>query len=40
MRMRTKCSGVAAGVMLVKIRALEPEQCHFYDGSAALDIRY
>ena len=32
--MKTKSSG--AGATFMNRRALEPELCHFYDGSAAL----
>jgi len=34
--MKIKSSGAEAGTMFMKRRAPEPEQCHFYDGSAAL----
>jgi len=34
-QMKTKRNSIA-GDMFMKRRALEPELCHFYDGSAAL----
>jgi len=34
--MKTKSFGAGAGAMFMKRRAPEPEQSHFYDGSAAL----
>jgi len=33
---KSKSSGARAGAMFIKIRAPDPEHCHFYDGSAVL----
>ena len=34
--MKTKSSGAGTGAMFMKIRPPEPQQCYFYEGSAAL----
>jgi len=34
--MKTKSSGAGTGAMFMKRRPPEPQQCHFYEGSAAL----
>jgi len=35
--MKTNSSGAGAGATFMNRRAPEPELCHFYDGSAALE---